>query len=174
MQEETCGWCGRSLMTLFDVDLRDPRLAFLSIPGERLRIPMCLNCSLQYDVLQDRVFMDIDGDGLARWSPVNGERPDRIKIRHEYSDGYVPPFPPQRVALGLARPTPYESAGSHIGGCPYWPQSSSDYPRCPACQWRMTFVGQYELNITDLSYLEGLLYAFVCMQCGKATIGHQA
>ena len=174
MQEETCGWCGRSLMTLFDVALRDPRLVFLKIGGERLRTPLCLNCSFQYDVLQDRVWMDIDGDGLARWSPVNGERPDRIQIRHEYSDGYVPPFPLQRVALGLARPTPYERAGSHIGGCPYWPQSSADYPCCPVCQGRMTFVGQYELNRPNLSYLEGVLYAFVCVPCGKATIGYQA
>ena len=48
--EDYCPWCNRPLVTLFDLHLRDSRLSFLPFHGERLRIPICTNCSLQENV----------------------------------------------------------------------------------------------------------------------------
>jgi hypothetical protein len=178
MQEELCGWCGRRLMTLFDIDLRDPRMAFLGIQGERLRIPMCLNCTFQYSFREERVFMDVDWSGMAQWSPINGERPDEVQVYSEGNVNYVPCFPPPAFVLGAARRTPFDRIGAHIGGCPEWPQADPDYPVCPVCQRTMLFLGQHDLGLHELDKIElfgfeGYLYAFVCVQCRKATIGQQ-
>jgi hypothetical protein len=173
MQEERCGWCDRPLMTLFDLDLRDPRMAFLGLQGERLRIPICLNCSFQYSFQDEHVFMDVDWFGRACWSPLNGERPADLHVYEEGNVNYVPPFPPPSFVLGAARRTPYECAGAHLGGCPDWPQQDADYPRCPVCQQTMLFLGQHDLDQVGIFGFEGYLYAFVCLACQKATMVQQ-
>ena len=53
--EGTCAWCSERLVTLFDLDLRDARLAFIASDGERLRIALCPWCSYL-----TQVFTDID------------------------------------------------------------------------------------------------------------------
>jgi hypothetical protein len=173
MQEGRCGWCGRELMTLFDIDLGDPRMAFLGIQGERLRFPMCLNCTFEYSFRADRVFFDVDWSGLAHWSSINGERPDDVHVYPEGSINYVPLFPPPAFVLGAARRTPFDRTGAHLGGCPEWPQADPDYPICPVCRQTMLFIGQHDLNKVNLLGFEGYLYAFLCVQCRKATIGQQ-
>jgi hypothetical protein len=42
---ERCGWCGRQLVRLFDIDLRDPQLTSLAPGWSRLRIAMCERCT---------------------------------------------------------------------------------------------------------------------------------
>ena len=173
MQEERCGWCDRPLMTLFDIDLRDGRMAFFGIEGERLRIPMCLNCSFEYSFGDEHVFMEVDWFGRASWSPLNGAPPVDLHIYEEGDVNYVPPFPPPSFVLGAARRTPYECRGGHLGGSPDWPQQDADYPRCPVCHQTMLFLGQHDLNYIPLLGFEGYLYAFVCIACQKATIVQQ-
>lgn len=172
---ERCGWCGRSLACFLDLDLTDPRLAALWPQGERLRIPMCLNCSLQYAYGSESVFMDVDGRGLARWSQVNGPPPaiPSLKIWEEGNINYIEAFPIQPCVLGTRRPTPYESGDSHLGGCPGWLQGSY-YPRCPVCKQIMTFFGQYDLRSVNHNKLYNFAYlmAFFCIPCGKATTGY--
>ena len=46
-------------------------MAFLGRQGQRLRIAMCPTCT----ALGERVFTDIDENGLSRWSLDNGEEP---------------------------------------------------------------------------------------------------
>lgn len=104
MQDELCGWCGRQLMALFDIDLRDPRMAFLGIQGERLRIPMCLNCTFQYSFREERIFMDVDWSGMAQWSSINGERPDEVQVYPEGTINYVPCLPTDDALSWAARP----------------------------------------------------------------------
>ena len=172
---ERCGWCGRSLASFLDLDLTDPRLAALWPQGERLRIPMCLNCSLQYAVGSESVFMDVDGRGLARWSQVNGPPPTfpSRKIWEESNINYIEAFPVQPCVLGARRPTSYERGDSHLGGCPGWLQGNY-YPRCPLCKQLMTFFGQYDLRSVNHDKLSAFAYlmAFVCIPCGKATTGY--
>ena len=86
--------------------------------------------------------------------------------------------PQQQLAFGSLRRTPYETVGtyqcagiSQMGGHPEWVQDA-DYPHCPTCQRTMTFLGQVEtLDIDEDA--EGIYYAFLCAQCGKATTGYQ-
>jgi len=165
INEERCGWCGHPLTTLFDIDLRDPRMAFLPIQGKRLRIAQCLNCALQ---VMPHPVTDIDGDGTSRWSLYNTDPPKNLKVYDENDTSYES-LPPNQWVLGMARRTPYENQGSHIGGCPDWVQGA-EYPHCPACQKKMMFVAQLEPNIGSL---EGIFYAFVCLSCGKATTMYQ-
>lgn len=162
--EELCGWCQRPLITLFDFDLRDPRLSFLNIQGQRIRIAMCMNCSLQ----NERVFTDIDITGGSHWSDSNGTRPSTLRWYDEQHINATS-LPQQHFALGILRRTPYASQGSQIGGCPEWVQDA-DYPRCPGCEQRMTFIGQLEPHI---DYIEGIIYAFLCLRCGKVATGYQ-
>ena len=170
LHEEECPWCSRQLISLFDFDLRDPRLAFLSVEGERIRIVMCVNCSLQ-----EHVYTDVDTNGTAGWSETNGNRPHHLQL---YEERYVLSLPQQRLVLGQPRRTLYETIGlywqkglSQIGGYPEWVQYP-EYPRCPGCQQTMMFVGQLELA-DILPNTEGMIYAFLCAACGKATTGYQ-
>lgn len=172
--DERCHWCGRPLVALFDCDLRDKRLAFLDKEREWLRILACPNCSVQ----DSRIITDIDASGNAHWSKANGEA-DQYLDRDLYG-GYEDHMPTAKrhLVLGPPRKTPYETIGlywhtglSQIGGYPEWVQYP-EYPLCPDCQQTMKFVGQ--LEITDMHPgEEGMLYAFFCAPCGKATTAYQ-
>ncbi len=161
--EGVCGWCERPLLTLFAINLQRSRLAFLA--GERLRIAMCMNCTLQ----GEHIFTDVDGNGTSRWSSLNGDRPAHLRFFDE-EDISANSLPQRQLVLGVARRTPYISHGSHLGGCPLWVQYP-EYPHCPGCQQTMVFVGQYEPY--HVNYIEGIIYAFLCTKCGLATVGYQ-
>lgn len=164
--EGRCGWCGNQLLTLFTLDLRDPHLAFLGMRGEQLRIAMCSNCTPQ----EQQITTNIDAFGGSRWSASNGDPRAEVNLNLWHGKNIVAQFLRQRFVLGLSRRTPFESLGSHLGGCPGWVQYA-EYPRCPECQQTMIFVGQLEPHHID--YVEGVIYAFLCVPCGKATVGYQ-
>jgi hypothetical protein len=70
--EEQCPWCGRQLVTLFDMDLGTPqlslfgsklpdrRLAFLAPGWNRLRIATCTRCTLF-----TTIDTEVDGEGFS-------------------------------------------------------------------------------------------------------------
>ena len=163
-----CGWCEHDLSTLFDLDLRDPRLAFLGCSGTKLRIARCDFCSPYATV-----FTDVDFEGNVRWSASNGPQPvDFDSGWEEYS------LVGRQLVLGPIRRTPAETVGayqgahnSELGGHPDWIQDA-EYPVCPECQRRMMFIGQVETDdvIRDA---EGITYAFLCAECGKAATTYQ-
>jgi hypothetical protein len=181
--QTACGWCGRELVTLLDIDLRDPHCAFLTddvatanVVAMRLRIAYCLWCSY-YATL----YTDVDLQGSVRWSAANEPMPHILERVGLGSDDELPPPEPRRLALGHKRRTPFEAVGrfmldesgiSQIGGHPEWIQTAT-FPVCPSCRSRMMYVGQVcweELDELD----EGSTYAFVCLPCGKgATIYQQ-
>lgn len=163
--EERCGWCYRPLVTLFDLHVSDPRLRFLSLQGERLRIALCPNCSQQ----ACQVITDVDIQGGSHWSASSGEAPERL---HFYAEAMLEKMtlPARPLVLGSPHRTPFISEGSHLGGCPGWVQDPA-YPRCPQCQQIMIFLAQYEPE--GVPYLEGIFYAFLCITCKKATTVYQ-
>jgi hypothetical protein len=163
--EGQCGWCGRGLTTLFEIDLSDGRLVFLEMTGNRLRIAACERCTGFA-----MTFTDVDFDGGSVWSPTN-VRPDLTGRDGQYAD--VAGMPQRRLALGPARGTPFEAqvledGQSQIGGHPTWWQDA-EYPRCPRCVERMPCLGQ--LLTSDLGEpAEGTWYACLCAPCRVAAV----
>lgn len=123
---------------------------------------MCLNCSLQTSI-----FFDVEHDGTSHWCESNGPPPDHLERYEE--DLHL-----QTLTLGKQRKTPYIDGGAHVG----WVSSLgpvSCVSSMPDLQQTMCFVGQLE-PATDLgapSFLEGVIYAFLCLSCGKATAEYQ-
>lgn len=168
----SCAWCGRELNALFDLDLRDSRLAFLGLKGTRVRVTYCPFCSLFATL-----YTDVDTRGSVTWSASN-EKPD-------YLDAILREEPPPASAsiehalvLGVERRTPAETVGgwgteSQLGGLPNWIQDA-EYPVCPGCARRMPCIGQVKMEdvVSDRS-VEGITYAFLCVECGKAATTYQ-
>jgi hypothetical protein len=175
--EGRCPWCTRLLSSLFDFDVRDPRLAFLDLPGDRMRVAFCEECSA-YTTL----YTDVDVAGASRLSDQNDDQPEILRLvsRTSDEDDDLIRLPQRRLALGPRRASPYEALGgyidersdlSQIGGYPEWIQDAH-YPTCPGCQRSMRFVGQLA-NAEIEPYDEGMFYAFLCLDCRKATTVYQ-
>lgn len=178
----SCGWCGRQLATLLDIDLRDTRCAFV-VEGEaasdkmgtRLRIAHCRWCSY-YATL----YTDVDLQGSVRWSDTNEEMPSILAKVGLGNDDDLPPPAPRRLVLGPQRRTPFEAVGrfmldepgtSQLGGHPDWIQDS-EFPVCPGCQRRMLCIGQVAWEDIE-EFAEGSTYAFLCLSCGKGATTYQ-
>lgn len=177
--DAVCGWCGRQLVTLLDVDLRDRRCGFVVGDGvgdgTRLRIAHCMWCSTYITL-----YTDVDLHGRSVWSAANEEKP-RILEQVGIGEGEEMPAPAaRRLALGEPRKTPFEAVGrfmldergiSQIGGHPEWIQNT-EYPSCPVCHQLMECVGQVSWEDVDTD-AEGCTYAFLCLPCGKAATVYQ-
>jgi len=163
-----CGWCGRNLSILFALDLRDSRLAFLGLSGTSLHIARCDFCSPYATV-----FTDVDLEGDVRWSASNGPQPV------DFDSGWAEyPLVGRQLVLGPRRRTSAETVGiyqgahnSELGGHPDWIQDA-EYPACPECQRRMTFIGQVETDDV-IENAEGITSAFLCAECGQAATTYQ-
>ena len=180
--DETCGWCGRKLVALLDIDLQDPRCAFVvegeeasNTVGRRLRIAHCRWCS-SYTTL----YTDVDLDGRVRWSDANGDMPSILQKVGLGADDELPPPAAQRLVLGAQRRTPFEAVGrflldepgiSQLGGHPDWIQDA-EFPVCPGCQRRMRCIGQVSWEDIE-EFAEGSTYAFLCLPCGKGATTYQ-
>jgi hypothetical protein len=178
----SCGWCGRKLAALLDIDLHDPRCAFV-VEGEaastkcgtRLRIAHCQWCSY-YATL----YTDVDLQGRVRWSDANEDMPSILEKVGLGNVVDLPPPAPRRLVLGSKRRTPFEAVGrfrldetgiSQLGGHPDWIQDT-DFPICPSCQRRMRCIGQVSWeDIEEIA--EGSTYAFLCLPCGKEASTYQ-
>ena len=160
-----CGWCGRDLEVLFDLNLTDVRLHFLDLQGSRLRIAYCPQCSWY-----KHLYTDIDFDGQVSWSQ------DNEPLQH---DDDITSWQPlslrgKTLVLGSLRRTPFELQGalfaspcSQLGGSPSWVQWAT-FPPCPSCTRRMMYLGQVETtDVIDQG--EGVTFGFLCVECRKAT-----
>lgn len=168
-----CPWCGGPLVTLLDLDLTDPRLAFVDLAGTRLRIATCPHC-LPYAA---PILTEVDGEGQADWSPANEEPsfvPEGVERIEALSAGGLVLGERQRTPLA-ARPFVHDSGASQLGGLPAWLQEA-EFPLCPECLRPMPFLAQ--LQLADLKDrdgrsdpadpVEGIFYAFLCAGCGRA------
>ncbi len=177
--EVDCGWCGRQLVALLDVDLHDPRsVAVLEVEGARVRVAHCRWCSA-YATL----YTDVDLEGGVAWSAANnaeGEMPAILEKIGTGAEEDLPEAAPQRLALGMPRRTAFETLGgfmldteglSQFGGHPEWIQDC-EYPTCHKCQEAMPCVGQVSWEDMD-EFAEGMTYAFLCLPCGVAATTYQ-
>lgn len=163
--DAACPWCTDPLTTLFDLDLHRPELEFLALPTGRLRIVTCERCTAYGEV-----HSDVDLAGNATWSSKNVKPPF-------VADGeWIRPATP--FALGRTRRTPFETlaldglaGGSQLGGHPAWVQDAR-YPTCHQCAEPMVFIGQ--IDFADVEEIgEGVLYAFIDVQCLTAATTYQ-
>jgi hypothetical protein len=167
--EGTCGWCGRNLATLLDLDLKSFQLPLVSPSRGRLRIATCEVCSCSATV-----FTKVGEDGSSAWHESN-PRPDYLPDPSEEWNR----LPRGCLVLGSQTRPPVESADwlvpgvrfSQIGGHPTWVQDA-EYPACPGCQQPMPFIGQLS-NEDYEDYGEGIYYLFACGRCGVAATSYQ-
>lgn len=153
-----CPWCGRRLTCLADVDAAHPSLSSLKLNQERLRIETCEHCGCY-----GFIYMEADPSGAPVWS-VHNQIPDYLSDLPD-EDEMAPEAAP--LVLSPVPRSPYYGADwalsqqdSQLGGFPGWVQDA-EYPVCPCCGRRMTFVGQ--MDYADfVEYGEGLFYMFVC------------
>lgn len=171
--DEHCRWCGRPLTAMFDLDVRDPRLSFLGLEGERLRLATCEWCSEFTPV-----YIEFDANGGARWSAYNEGQPEILRQVKISDDGGMFFESPRRLVLGPRRRTPYEAniqgvplRQSQLGGHPTWIQDA-EYPACPGCRRSMLNVGQVATEEL-LGTGEGITYVFMCPTCRLATTTFQ-
>ena len=165
---EDCPWCGGPLATLFDLDLADPRMAFVGLRGSRLRIATCPRC-LPYAA---PILTDVDGEGRADWSLLNQEpsfRGDDLEGLERIVD-----LPAGALVLGEQQRTPlaahpfvHTGGASGLGGTPAFLQDA-ELPLCPDCLRPMTFLAQLQLADLGEAPLDGMFYAFLCAVHGRA------
>jgi hypothetical protein len=158
LTEDRCRFCDNPLGTLFEMDTRDPELAFVPARGDAFPIPFCHLCSCF-----GTLFFRVDPRGRPEWHAKNERFPT-----------YNTTFSPWTETLALGRPLvgPLEFAGwvdadvGHIGGCPGWIQDHF-HPECPDCSQHMTFVGQVDVASA------GRFYALACFDCRTVATTYQ-
>ncbi len=165
----TCGWCGRTLTTLLDLDLTSYELPLVSPFTGRLRIATCEVCSCY-----GTVFTKVGVDGSSVWHDSN-RKPDHLPDPNEE---WVK-LPRGCLVLGALTRSPMESANwltpgvrfSQIGGHPTWVQDAG-HPDCPTCRRPMPFICQLS-NEDYEEYAQGIYYLFACGRCGVAATNYQ-
>jgi len=161
LRGDLCGRCRHPLSDLLDIDLGDPRMAFLAgagLRGRRLRIPTCTMC-------MGVTYSSFDTDGNSAWSPHGSD-----DLAAE-PDSAFRPFKPDFLVLGTPMRTPvqWHYGGSHIGGCPSW-EEDPWFPECPGCGQSMMVIAKLDLDALDFI---GLAYVHVCAGCGLAATQFQ-
>lgn len=167
--DETCPWCERLLVSLFDIDTRSETAAFLGLGGKALRVTTCDVCCAF-----GTIFSKNDGKGGSKWHTAN-VRPNYLPDPSEWDA-----FPERPLVLSGERRHFMESASwsmvpgvsfSQMGGLPTWVQDA-EYPLCPECSKKMLFVGQISNEDFD-QMSEGIEYAFVCRACHVTAVTYQ-
>lgn len=173
-----CSQCGRPLRALADMDLRDPRLAFvlhgLATRGDdsptRLRIPACEQCTGTR-----WIYTDVDLAGGVRNARVRPEpRRESInpftreKMYFRGSDEKVPVDPdakwrPVTVRVIVSSANVSEPMDLGVGGTIHT-QQEWNWPACIRCQELMTYVATVAYVLDGNCY-----YGFWCRGCGVAT-----
>lgn len=163
--DQACRRCGQPLEHMLDLDLTDPRLDFLGLEGERLRV---LNC--RWCVRWDHFYAQADYYGLAQWKLFYLPNPLRT------TPGEYIPFP-NMLGLAAAPRNPYEAnwdlrehGHSQVGGFPTM-IDASDFPECPVCHQTMMCIGQ--VKTSDMGDGDGWTYAFLCAGCQITATSYQ-
>ncbi len=158
-QSETCPLCGEPLVALMDLDLTDPRLAYMQLAGTRLKVISCLSCAGWIG----NVYADVDLEGKAHWNTAlnASEKPQR-------SEPIV--FVNEKPYVLAAEPSPiidiedFHSIGqtSKLGGFPAW-ITGTFHPNCPQCSQGMIYLGQVHWwNATNIDTTH---FCFLCPDC---------
>lgn len=167
-QDAACGWCGRRLTALLDIDFKDERLAGWSAAGDRVVVGTCLRCGCY-----GTPFVRCDAAGVLSWANENSP-PDYLP--GDDDEGWQ--LPTDELVLAAEPRAPWWATDwmmaipcSQVGGMPSWIQDAA-YPACPDCKRTMQFVGQ--VAVEDLAeYGEGIYYAHFCLDCRIGTSVYQ-
>ena len=167
--EDSCGWCDRNMTTMLDLSISRPELAFLGIPGQRLRIATCHVCTC-YGTVVTKIGLN----GEANWHTAS-ERPAFLPE----DSGEWPDLPSDALVFSTRTRHWIEAAYwcslgdslSQLGGHPTWIQDAY-YPECPECGRLMVFIAQLAVGDID-AYGEGIYYIYLCQSCGVAASHYQ-
>ncbi len=166
---QSCPWCERHLVHLFELDLADQRFDFLGVAGDKLPILTCDACTCYGAGF---MFSRTSPDGTARLADEN-KHPDWLP--ENMSSWKRSPWKGQPVHLHRRRAI--QSVDwcmavtiSQIGGLPSWVQDAA-FPVCPDCSKTMKFVAQVDNGQFPLH--EGTYYAFLCASCRVSATTYQ-
>jgi hypothetical protein len=146
---------------LCDLDLTDPRMVFLGLRGERLRVPLFSHGEFG--------FFRVDADGTARWLEghehhegdldgfIRRNDPDLSPDDADPTLGEIDCYYLDRPLANPREPLVVPGILSHIGGEPDWVQEES-LPDCPACGRCMRFFLKFHWSWPTY-------YLFVCPEC---------
>ena len=163
----SCPWCHRPLAHLIEINLNDPRFAFLKIDVPSLAVLTCDACTCY----SEHIFAHVGEMGATTWHESN-TTPSYLPEDNKS----LSPNPWREHSCELVRRRPMQSVegspvdASQIGGLPGWVQDSA-YPSCPDCGETMRFIAQ--LDNSRFSGYEGVYYAFLCACCRVTATGYQ-
>ena len=155
--QQSCPGCKLPAVALFDFTTFHSKLP----ESAPVKIYCCLYCSTFAPIFV-QYFLNHSWEWIApeaaspRTSDFNVMpryvAPDKIKC---------PPFASEKV---------FElDDATLIGGAPMWLQDA-EYPYCPACKVRMTFLAQHDNSAVQN---EGIYYAFFCPDCQISAVNYQ-
>lgn len=127
--------------------------------------PVKVNCCL-YCSMYSPNFVRYSDDGAWEWVESGATPPEMQDVS----------FESRFVTIGSAKCPPFACANifelddaSSVGGAPMWMQDE-EYPHCPTCAERMTFLAQHDNSAIQE---EGLHYAFFCPTCRISAVHYQ-
>lgn len=162
---ERCSHCGCQLITLMELDGRDPRLEFLGIGGI-IKAKCCPNCLGYSDGIFSRYTLDGSNQLILGKSNCSENYLEADAIDELAANTYVlgdSPVP-LRYAAGW-------EGGSSIGGFAFWIQDC-EIKLCPDCGKPMQYLAQIQWD-TILNTMEGNAYIEICKYCQVLSILHQ-
>lgn len=155
--ELSCPRCTAQAAVLFDFS----SVAEILPQDAPVRVICCLYCS----ILSPN-FVKYSNDGSFEWLAIDETTPRELET----------PLSARYVALETTECPPFASANvfelddaSTIGGIPMWLQDA-EYPQCPGCSERMTFLAQHDNSSNED---EGLYYVFFCGSCQISAVNYQ-
>jgi uncharacterized protein YwqG len=172
----TCKGCGHHHHLLFQIDLFDPNLSYLGLDSlDYLFIFTCLNCASyekeMYYRLNDRgkeivVLQETPGVFVHQYPDYLDEHP--VSYRHLKHDEY--PLTEEIFSNLLSR-----EAKHQLGGMPTWIQDKAQIS-CLDCGQEMEYIAMIDSELyvgkdgfREKGHMfgdEGILYLFVCRECG--------
>ena len=164
--EEKCSACNAPLSILFDIDLNDPNIDFISLNQERLRVLNCPNCSC-YGVFYARFENDhvkahpLNKNSFSQFDPND--------LEYLYPQKVLK-FSSQERSIYSVNYWFDDMPLTQLGGFPSWIQDSI-YPKCIDCNETMKFLGQ--VSNDDISLSEGIFYAHICLDCKVTCVHYQ-
>jgi hypothetical protein len=126
-----------------------------------VKVICCVDCSNLSES-----FTRYHPDGTWEWLAPSAPRKRSYEFTYELryvacEQAACPPFAGENIFQ--------INDATAIGGVPTWLQDS-EYPRCPSCAERMTFLAQHD-NLAVCE--EGTYYAFFCPTCRIAAVSCQ-
>jgi hypothetical protein len=141
-----CPNCRTAVHLILEIDTKDPKLRRGPLGRRLFPVLYCLNC-MSWGTL----YVDYAGKKL------------RI-VRQDKADKVNADDPLEERPVSLTKLASPKTSASKIGGSPVWLQGTA-VPECVRCDKPMSFFGQLK-SLPTLGFGDdGVLYAFVCVDC---------